>query len=659
MSRPDAREVGFSRPSRDRDVDAARPREYVPLTSRDRVRAPVRFPVKAGVSRPIVKGKRRVIRARGGRPRQGLLLKGKTRPAGGKTRKILTKSPRVREISVDPVADRCAPILDVIRRANALPPEVLGMVSAMLPHGLRTASNERHEYQTQMIDKIGEVLSTVEEDRRKSLKIAEQRMASLPEEKAIATAALNAAEQRAAVAHEARDTKKAEVKKADRCVAEAEEAVKVTTQKACGIESENAQWMEERAELEEILSEKLEPLKGGVWTGKDWRTRDRAIEAVVRFLEKLSAQESLRHGLQDALRRKIVDRHKFSQQCIEYSEELLRKHLANLGEKIANFESERQARDKAAEVAVDTLGEAKKRQEKCRAEFATARSLFNRASEARTMAEATLATLDGPNAMVGKSAVDFAKAELNEVRELLLHFHALRVGPPAYDSRAHEMQAQWSSAAQQAPLSQAPGPWHGDAQPHLAQAPGQWKGSTQPHPAQAPSQLKAGANPLHLQAAGQWKGGAQPPHMQAPGAPGHWKGGTQPLPGQAPGQRHSGVQPPLAQDPPLHSPLHVIRQDLHAARQEPPHAARHDLQQHSARQESQHASRHELLHPLRQEPLHMSRQDPPCHAPPHIVHQDPPLHAPLHILRQDPPCHAPQLTVRQDPRCSEPHPFVF
>uniref|UniRef100_A0A7S1MT22 Uncharacterized protein n=1 Tax=Alexandrium catenella TaxID=2925 RepID=A0A7S1MT22_ALECA len=305
----------------------------------------------------------------------------------------------------------------------------------MLPHSIRTAAAERHDYQVQMIGKVMEVLISLEAARASVLREVEARFEAFPEEKATAKASHTASVERVVAASDFRMEKEAARKEAERCrdrhgrgsggergrgrgfrqVALAERALIGAREKVKSLDGEHASAEAEKIELEDLIRKHFEPLKAGAFTGMQWRQRDRCIIEVSEALEKLGAEESLRTAMANAFRRKTRDNTKFSHVSVKYGEEIITKRLATLEEEVDGYEDEKHRRDQALRHAAASLEAARRAQDKG-------------ATAARGEAEVAVAVLE-PKGASSAALLKRARAELNEVQQCLARFRVLSAGP--------------------------------------------------------------------------------------------------------------------------------------------------------------------------------------------------------------------------------------
>lgn len=342
-----------------------------------------------------------------------------------------------KEIVAEEKPEECAPILELLGMAE-LPDSCREMLAAMAPHSLRTPEGERHAYQEQMIGVLTSVISGVEDERKATVAAAEAQIAEAQTERDGADSALAAATEKEAAEIAARDAKEQANKEAEAAAVAAKEALTAAQEKVASFESEQKAVAEEKVEYEKLVGEKLEQLKAGAFPGKEWRTRDKMIVEFTKALETLSPDEpSLRGAFAAAAKGKPGQRGRFAEKAIEFTEALLTKHIAALGETLAGGESEAASRAQAVTAAEEALKAAEGVRDQSQDEYIAAENTLLEATEAKNAAQNILDTFE-PR-MAGLTAtLASAKERLEGVQALAAKFDELCKGVAEEEAPAAE-----------------------------------------------------------------------------------------------------------------------------------------------------------------------------------------------------------------------------
>lgn len=266
----------------------------------------------------------------------------------GKRAAAVTTSPRKAARN-----DECKPVLELLGllEAEALPEAAREMLLQVAPFALRTHSESRHEFQTQMIDHVAELFAAHVKHCEAGIQTAEAAVAAVHQEKAAAEATIEQAKQVAADEAQKRDSKNADMEAANKAFDAAAAAHKTAQEHENALEGELAQASTKKVTLEVIVSEKLAPLKEGNYPGNQWRQRNKLIDEFMKDLTGLDAQESLRAGVEAALKTKPAERGPFAGKCVEACEGFLAEKIKELAAVEAGGEAEKAARAEAVAQA--------------------------------------------------------------------------------------------------------------------------------------------------------------------------------------------------------------------------------------------------------------------------------------------------------------------
>jgi hypothetical protein len=180
----------------------------------------------------------------------------------------------------------CIEVAKALKKAKDLPPKVTNLLVHAVPYSLGVYSDERHSFQSQTVDMVGDALGSVEFFLKKQVSDAEAKVASKDADKAARVKAVidgafgiaqkkgQAALKEAAIVDEEMKFQAAKVQ-----LAEAQKADKVPGKayKAAVAEKES---------LEKISAEMIAPLKAEAGSKK-------AIDACTKALKKFEIDETL------------------------------------------------------------------------------------------------------------------------------------------------------------------------------------------------------------------------------------------------------------------------------------------------------------------------------------------------------------------------------
>lgn len=107
--------------------------------------------------------------------------------------------------------------------------------------------------------------------------------------------------------------------------------------------------LEAQGAWQDVCDTKWAPLRDGAVTGREWRERNKMIDALVQALAGAGADASLLAALPLALKSKSGDRAAFAAKTVEHTEVVLAEHAGSLSSKVAGAQGE--AARSAAEVA--------------------------------------------------------------------------------------------------------------------------------------------------------------------------------------------------------------------------------------------------------------------------------------------------------------------
>jgi len=323
-------------------------------------------------------------------------------------------------------AKTCRPILDLITLASDLSEECRDMLTAMTPFCLKGGLGvgaAPHKYQETMAEVLQKLAADVEASRKTSLDAAEAKLAELGQQQEGSADVTAAAETAAQAATAVRDESDKAMKSAEQAVDEAEKQLQAAKDSAERVEMDRAVLVAEKADYEQVIEREWVELKAG--TTGNWRERNRHIDGLLEMLEKAGLDESLRDALPVALKTKLAERGVFAERAVNFADDLLKKHVASLGEKLENFESEASNRGKAVEDAKATLEEKGNEKTQSQSKFIEAENILLEKNTALQEAKSAQQSY-GPRTKEAATALDEAKASLEQVQTLITQFARMR-----------------------------------------------------------------------------------------------------------------------------------------------------------------------------------------------------------------------------------------
>mmetsp|Transcript_90810 Transcript_90810/g.236566 ORF Transcript_90810/g.236566 Transcript_90810/m.236566 type:complete len:382 (-) Transcript_90810:403-1548(-) len=315
----------------------------------------------------------------------------------------------------DPLAEDCAALGGLLGQAQGLPTSCQEMLRAMMPHCLRTRGSARHAYQDKVAEVLEEIMCEVREGRAALVREREDALAEVQEQQAELCGRLEAAEAEAAARLSELRVREAALAGA----AEESTAASVSLAQRQGrersSEATSRAALEAQSAWQDVCDAKWAPLRDGAVTGREWRERNRMIDALVQALAGAGADASLLAALPLALKSKSADRAAFASKTVEHTEVVFEEHACSLSSRVASAQVD--AAQAAAEVA---SAQADVRQLEGRLEeesgllrvaqesLADAR---RQAAERATAKEAGAPTLEAHVADLARRRADLAQAE--------------------------------------------------------------------------------------------------------------------------------------------------------------------------------------------------------------------------------------------------------
>jgi len=259
------------------------------------------------------------------------------------------------EAKIDPFLEELSPVLSLLDEASKADDSCREMLKAMAPHALRACKEERHNYQATMVDVLEQVLSGVKAEREESEAAAKKNLADAEAHQALTSSTFAEATEKAEEQKQEKDAKDATEVELKAALEAATEALGKEQEREKSLGGEQAKVLEEKEECQKFMAEKWQPLKEGSFPGKEWRERNKTIDATIKVLSAMGLDASLRAALPTALKTKPGERGRFASKAVEFAEVVMNRYMEAIAEKIGNFDQEAASRAQATAAAQEAL----------------------------------------------------------------------------------------------------------------------------------------------------------------------------------------------------------------------------------------------------------------------------------------------------------------
>lgn len=246
------------------------------------------------------------------------------------------------------------PVFDLLPLLEGATDSASDMMGASLPHALGTPREERHAFQSQMIEAFWGMVVKTEAAREEDVKHAEAAIANHQDEQTTAGARLEAAGEQEGKSHAESQAAKDSWQAAAETLRSAEDNLR-TEQRAKQAEDDRLQRLaSEKERFEMDVAEAWIPTRDGAFAPKEWRRRQRAVSRVVACLREASAPESLTISVQTVLNDRAESRTPFGCRAVEHCEASLGGFVQGSQDEIARqqvaVETQAQAVSRAADA---------------------------------------------------------------------------------------------------------------------------------------------------------------------------------------------------------------------------------------------------------------------------------------------------------------------
>jgi len=262
---------------------------------------------------------------------------------------------------VDPVAKQCHTVAEALQSAS-LPPVIKEAMVAVIPNALAMGQDERHDFQEQMVQTIGNTLHGVEADLHMRLaeagggvQEAEKRAEELKHEQALAEDAVLAAFEQSLQKKRALAQTAMKFREAKQALAEARQA----QQEGC----KEVKKLLGDCEVLTLAMKRFEPLKNGALEPP--HSIQEAEHLLNSLKDRLELNDTLSAALPTALVTPILERSSFTTMVVHQFGDSLQANIEDLGERCKAEQSSKQVladavliAEKAFEVAAEHQMEA-------------------------------------------------------------------------------------------------------------------------------------------------------------------------------------------------------------------------------------------------------------------------------------------------------------
>lgn len=349
------------------------------------------------------------------------------RPLSGAA--LAAKKRKMEQQQANPVDEMLQSVHNALQCASEVPLNVVQMLMEMLPGSVGVFRDERHPYQSRVVDMIGTVLGGTEAQMHRTIENIEAQIAGMAAERVIREAAVTSAEEVFSAKREVANKNKYELGDDAKAFKAAKEKVAAAKASVTVADKDLQALVGKKALLEGAVNEFVKPLAAGT-VGRDEATM--LVESLMSVLRKFQLDESMMTALPTALAKEPSMRGSFDTTLVTQLDEAVSDRLAALSAQIAEadaIKAKHSSELKSGEAAFDS---ARMKQHSGAEAFNKARAEQKEAEDALAHAKEALANLD-PEEEGLQVALKAAKEELQAfIDEPKKAFHTLsqRVAPP-------------------------------------------------------------------------------------------------------------------------------------------------------------------------------------------------------------------------------------
>jgi len=341
-----------------------------------------------------------------------------------RTAATAAKAPRAKVAKADPTIERCKGVFALFKEfGSKLPASCLNMLRETAPLALATGKDERHKYQTEVVNSISEFCNDLVKEHTALVRDAENQVADSATEKERMEEQLTKLGAAEESKREAKTAASAALESAQATEVDAQASLEAAQREVAETEANITTKTEAKEKFETTFGESWPPLRDGTFSSKDWRARNKVVAIVVPMLT--GAPESLRSGLSQALKEKPEARGQFAQKTVEYAEAAFQEHIQGMASEISRLTSALETARASVEQAEIRLQADTKAKDQAWETSVNAQNAWVDIDSEIFSIKDQIKNFDR-NQAVKYREVDNQKALQERLRELVADFEALR-----------------------------------------------------------------------------------------------------------------------------------------------------------------------------------------------------------------------------------------
>lgn len=311
------------------------------------------------------------------------------------------------------VSKKCKTVRDALVMYEGVQSSVLEMLGSNLGACIGIAKEDRHEFQQQVVEMIGEMLEGMEAAFKANIEAEEAVVKSSEEEKKSRDEAKSVAEQTAADKVQATAVAKTALAEASDSFKQATEALATAETEQKAGEADYEQNMGKKTKLESTVNSTYTPLKAGTMEASLVAT---SISAVVALGKEFGFDPALLGSLPSALSKAADARGSFDTMCCAQLEDEVAKRIAELDGILSSGETAKLSLASKVEAAKSALEAARQAEQSCIQVHKDAEESQKQAAAAAKEA-AKAAKQYEPEVKRAHSSLDAAKKKLVSLQE--------------------------------------------------------------------------------------------------------------------------------------------------------------------------------------------------------------------------------------------------
>jgi len=247
------------------------------------------------------------------------------------------------------------PVFDLLPLLEGATDSATDMMGASLPHALGTPKEDRHAFQSRMIDAFWGMVVKTEAAREEDITQAEAAITKHQAEQGTASARLETATETEGKLHAERQAANESRHAAAQSLRSAGENLRNEERTKGGMDKHVAVLTDAKEEFETDVAEAWIPARDGVFAPKEWRRRQKAVTRVVACLMTAHAPESLRICVQTLLNDKAEYRTPFGCRAVEHCEASLGGFVEGSQDEIARHQVAIETQSQVVSRAADAV----------------------------------------------------------------------------------------------------------------------------------------------------------------------------------------------------------------------------------------------------------------------------------------------------------------